>query len=137
MVNIDGVELGNNRTGVLGHDFNRNWASDDSAKYRRMFPELFAIVSYIKKLKKKYPNQVKMFLDLHGHSSQSNVFTYGPPHQEKNDNYFLSRLFPEMLAEQNPNFKLDQSSYMLNGDKKNAARCIILNELKVPFSYTI
>ena len=25
MVNIDGVELGNNRTGVLGHDFNRNW----------------------------------------------------------------------------------------------------------------
>ncbi|MCC6447637.1 MAG: hypothetical protein IT215_03020 [Chitinophagaceae bacterium] len=25
MVNIDGVILGNNRTGVLGHDFNRNW----------------------------------------------------------------------------------------------------------------
>ena len=28
MVNIDGVVMGNNRTGVLGHDFNRNWASD-------------------------------------------------------------------------------------------------------------
>lgn len=28
MVNIDGVILGNNRTGVLGHDFNRNWAAD-------------------------------------------------------------------------------------------------------------
>lgn len=28
MVNIDGVELGNNRTGVLGHDFNRNWDID-------------------------------------------------------------------------------------------------------------
>ena len=28
MVNIDGVILGNNRTGILGHDFNRNWASD-------------------------------------------------------------------------------------------------------------
>jgi murein tripeptide amidase MpaA len=25
MVNIDGVIVGNNRTGILGHDFNRNW----------------------------------------------------------------------------------------------------------------
>ena len=25
MVNVDGVMVGNNRTGVLGHDFNRNW----------------------------------------------------------------------------------------------------------------
>lgn len=25
MINIDGVVLGNNRTGTLGHDFNRNW----------------------------------------------------------------------------------------------------------------
>lgn len=28
MINIDGVILGNNRTGVLGHDFNRNWYPD-------------------------------------------------------------------------------------------------------------
>ncbi len=25
MLNVDGVVLGNNRTGILGHDFNRNW----------------------------------------------------------------------------------------------------------------
>lgn len=38
MVNIDGVELGNNRTGVLGHDFNRNWDIDESSKKEKMFP---------------------------------------------------------------------------------------------------
>ena len=25
MMNVDGVMVGNNRTGVQGHDFNRNW----------------------------------------------------------------------------------------------------------------
>jgi murein tripeptide amidase MpaA len=29
MVNVDGVKMGNNRTGVLGHDFNRNWNVDE------------------------------------------------------------------------------------------------------------
>ena len=28
MINIDGVMLGNNRTGVLGYDFNRHWNAD-------------------------------------------------------------------------------------------------------------
>jgi murein tripeptide amidase MpaA len=32
MVNVDGVELGNNRTGTLGHDFNRNWDIDECSK---------------------------------------------------------------------------------------------------------
>lgn len=83
MVNIDGVILGNNRTGVLGHDFNRNWAADEisMAKNSRLFPELSGVITLVKSLKKKYPRKVKMFLDLHGHSSQPNVFTYGPPHE--------------------------------------------------------
>lgn len=69
MVNIDGVELGNNRTGVLGHDFNRNWDIDEGSKKEKMFPELASILNYLRKLKKKYPKKIKMFLDLHGHSS--------------------------------------------------------------------
>ena len=28
MVNVDGVMLGNNRTGLLGYDFNRHWNAD-------------------------------------------------------------------------------------------------------------
>jgi len=85
MVNIDGVLLGNNRTGTLGHDFNRNWVVEDASnsKNHKLFPEIQSIISLLKSLKRKYPRKVKMFLDLHGHSSQSNVFTYGPPHEEQ------------------------------------------------------
>lgn len=49
----------------------------------------------------------------------------------------MSRLFPEMIARRNGNFKLAQSSYKINNDKKNAARSIMLNQLKIPFTYTI
>lgn len=85
MVNIDGVILGNNRTGVLGHDFNRNWAADEMSltKNSKLFPEIFSIVTLVKSLKRKYQRKVKLFIDLHGHSSQPNVFTYGPPHEEQ------------------------------------------------------
>ena len=83
MVNIDGVKMGNNRTGVLGHDFNRNWNMEEYPKKDQMFPEVSAIINLIRKLKRKYPKKLKMFLDFHGHSSQQYVFTYGPPHLEK------------------------------------------------------
>lgn len=85
MVNIDGVILGNNRTGVLGHDFNRNWVVDEApnSSYNKLFPEIQSIISLVKNLKRKHPRKVKMFLDLHGHSSQPNVFSYGPPHEEQ------------------------------------------------------
>ena len=39
MMNIDGVILGNNRTGIIGHDYNRNWIFDQSkARQEKMFP---------------------------------------------------------------------------------------------------
>ena len=40
MLNIDGVILGNNRTGILGHDFNRNWFVEEgvSTKNCKLFP---------------------------------------------------------------------------------------------------
>ncbi len=43
-----------------------------------MFPEVASILNFIRKLKKKYPKKLKIFLDLHGHSSEQNVFAYGP-----------------------------------------------------------
>lgn len=49
----------------------------------------------------------------------------------------MSRLFPELIAKRNENFKLCQSSYKINNDKKNAARSVILNQMKIPFTYTI
>lgn len=49
----------------------------------------------------------------------------------------MSRVFPDLIAQKNDNFKLSQSSYKINNDKKNAARSIMLNQMRIPFTYTI
>jgi hypothetical protein len=49
----------------------------------------------------------------------------------------MSRVFPDLIARKNENFKLSQSSFKINHDKKNAARSVMLNQLKIPFTYTI
>lgn len=80
MVNVDGVILGNNRTGVQGYDFNRNWCVDEDASRYHLFPELSGIIGYFKRKKREYSKKLKIFLDFHSHSSSNNVFCYGTPH---------------------------------------------------------
>lgn len=79
MLNVDGVVLGNNRTGLLGNDFNRCWNIDEINKKEKQMPEIVGFVNLIKLLRRKYQKKLKFFLDFHGHSSQPNVFSYGPP----------------------------------------------------------
>jgi len=38
MINIDGVIVGNNRVGLLGYDFNRNWEVDEDPNRQYLFP---------------------------------------------------------------------------------------------------
>lgn len=78
-----------------------------------------------------------MFLDFHGHSSQSNVFSYGPPHEYGSDGFILSRMFPELLSKRNENFSLEQSSYIIKQDKRNTARSMLYSYFGMPFTYTI
>lgn len=80
MMNSDGVTLGNNRTGVQGTDYNRGWNWDELPRKEKVYPEIVAFAELIKSLRRKYSGKPRMFLDLHGHSSQPNVFSYGPPH---------------------------------------------------------
>lgn len=82
MVNVDGVVLGNNRTGLLGYDFNRNWCLEEEAFRQHLFPEITGILKYFKTQKRRFAKKTKLFIDFHGHSSQANVFCYGPPHHE-------------------------------------------------------
>ena len=80
MINPDGVFLGNNRTGFNGSDFNRFWSWEDINRKNSNLPEIFACAQLVKTLRKKHAGKPRLFLDLHGHSSQPNVFSYGPPH---------------------------------------------------------
>ena len=80
MMCVDGVILGNTRTGMSGYDYNRYWNVDELNRKEKTFPEMVAVVNLVKQMKRLHPRRPKIFLDLHGHSSQSNIFTYGPQH---------------------------------------------------------
>jgi cytosolic carboxypeptidase protein 2/3 len=137
MVNIDGVLLGNNRTGLLGYDFNRNWNADEDPNREHLFPEIAGITRFFKRCRRQKHKQTKLFLDLHGHSSEPNVFSYGPPLPKLSEYYENSRLFPFLMSRRNPSFKLGQCGYELENAKKNCARAVFFNKLGFPYSYTI
>lgn len=64
--------MGNYRTGIVGDDFNRKFATGQ----REFFPEINAVKNLVAKCKKQ--GIVKLFLDLHGHSILKNSFIFGP-----------------------------------------------------------
>lgn len=80
MMCVDGVILGNNRTGLAGFDYNRFWNTEELSRKEKAFPEMVAFLNQIKRLRRLHPRKPKLFIDLHGHSSQPNIFAYGPPH---------------------------------------------------------
>ena len=84
-----------------------------------------------------HPKKPKIFLDLHGHSSQPNIFTYGAPHEPSSEFYLTSRIFPELISRKNDNFSLDQCSNMIKPDKKNTIRGLLYYQYLLPFVYTI
>lgn len=79
MMNVDGVFLGNYRTGIVGKDFNRMFSTTKS----NLFPEIEAVRNLIQKLKES--GKVLCFIDLHGHSILRNSFIFGSS-KTPNDN---------------------------------------------------
>lgn len=71
MLNPDGVIVGNYRTSLSGLDLNRQWATPDI----NSSPEIYAMKMMIKKTLECRP--VHLFVDIHGHSRQNNLFLYG------------------------------------------------------------
>lgn len=66
MVNVDGVVLGNFRTGIMGRDLNRCFN----------LPDKFNEITLIRRIAETCKPET--FLDFHGHSAKKNVFIYGP-----------------------------------------------------------
>lgn len=76
MLNPDGVITGNYRTSLGGHDLNRQWL----APSWKVSPEIFAIKDMIRKTLEC--RKVELFVDIHGHSRQKNLFIYGCSRQQ-------------------------------------------------------
>lgn len=76
------------------------------------------------------------FIDLHGHSSQTNSFVYGPEYEENSDSFVECRILPKIIDRVSKYFKYEMSNFRLPNYKTNTARGYFLRRLKVP-SYTI
>ena len=71
MLNPDGVIVGNYRSSLGGYDLNRQWINPTM----RQSPEILCMKEMIKKTLEC--RKIDLFLDIHGHSRQKNLFVYG------------------------------------------------------------
>lgn len=71
MLNPDGVINGNTRVNLAGWDLNRKW----SYPVEKLFPTVFHLKRQIANLQAR--DRVAIYCDLHGHSLNRNIFTYG------------------------------------------------------------
>jgi hypothetical protein len=120
MVNVDGVVLGNFRTGVLGLDLNRLYQEEECEDVYE--------VDHIKGLA-SIKNTI-MYLDFHGHSTKKNVFIYGTE-------YILSRLLPKQISRLSHMFRYYSCSFKISKGKEKTARASLLREFRIPYCYTI
>ncbi|GLE01033.1 hypothetical protein PINS_up009846 [Pythium insidiosum] len=71
MLNPDGVIHGNTRVNLAGWDLNRKWSSP----VEKLFPTVYHLKRLISTFQSR--DRVAIFCDLHGHSINRNIFTYG------------------------------------------------------------
>ena len=108
MMNPDGVIHGNYRCSLSGVDLNRKW-DNPSKNYH---PTVFWTRNLIENL--SWENQeIRIVLDLHGHSKKMNSFFYGNPDEDE----FTSREFPLIASHINNDINMDNSVFQLSSDK--------------------
>ena len=125
MVNVDGVVLGNFRTGIAGRDLNRVFDQPHSYFEIKMIRESAAKLNPL------------VFLDFHGHSGRKNVFMYGPNYGVDNKYYLTSRLYPKLVSKMTDIFRYYSCIFRISKAKINAGRAVMIRDHNVTFSYTI
>lgn len=76
------------------------------------------------------------FIDIHGHSTQKNVFVYGPDYSINTKEYELCRLLPKLMENHCLGFRYGSCSFRLDECKINTARGYFLKQLKT-MAYTL
>ena len=105
MVNVDGVVLGNFRTGIMGRDLNRCFHL--VGKYNE--------ISLIRKIAEE--SKPETFIDFHGHSSKKNVFIYGPDYKIEDRQYLMCRVFPKLISKKTEAFRYYSCMFRISGSK--------------------
>jgi len=134
MLNPDGVIYGNYRCSLLGYDLNRHWKNPD----RILQPTIFYTKELIRVMKEE--REISFFCDLHGHSTQSNVFMYGCS-WATNELEWISksasvRLIPLLISQMDDKFSYKSSKFRMEKSKESTARIVVFKEFNIWNSYT-
>jgi hypothetical protein len=130
MFNVDGVICGYYRPSLTGYDMNRSWINPG----KKRNPVEYATLRLIDKLVACRP--FLFFLDFHGHSAQSNAFTYGVDDSDIEGNEYEG-IFPRLMAMQTTLFDEDGGCSLTPDGYAATMRVALHNRYNIPFSYTL
>ncbi|KAL4106389.1 hypothetical protein PRIC1_004440 [Phytophthora ramorum] len=153
MLNPDGVINGNTRVSLAGWDLNRKWSNP----VEQLFPSVYHLKQQIAHFQTR--ERVAIYCDLHGHSINRNIFTYGCYSSKKKSNSSEGakasitttaladangtgvkadpRVFPMIVARHAPCFSFANCDFSMHKSKATTARVVVHQELGVTNSYTL
>ncbi|KAF4035970.1 Zinc carboxypeptidase [Phytophthora infestans] len=144
MLNPDGVINGNTRVNLAGWDLNRKWNSP----IEQLFPTIYHLKQQLAHFQSR--GRVAIYCDLHGHSINRNIFTYGCYSAKKKSSTDGSkappdtvglrsdpRVFPMIVARHAKCFSFGNCDFSVHKSKMNTARVVVNQELGVTNSYTL
>ena len=120
MLNIDGVVVGNTRTGINGLDFNRCWGAN--VKYGQA-PEITAFKEIIGFTQQE--RDVLLFCDFHGHSRAKNIFMFGCHNNYDENHVMKERIFPLLFHKYTDCFNYDDCKFDINTEKDGCGRIAV------------
>ena len=114
---------------MAGCDLNRRWINTNETLY----PEVYYPKEMIMKMSKQRP--IEFICDLHGHSNQFDVFSYGNKIESEP---LANRVYPLMLSKINKKFNFNYCSEKMPKSKKGTARISLFTELnEIPNIFTL
>lgn len=130
MINPDGVICGYYRPSISGEDVNRVWKNPDK-RTQTVAHTVISLLDYLTRSR-----NLIFLLDFHGHTAQSNCFTYGVfnPDVKKNE---CQRLFPRTMATICHLFDEKESISMKPNEYTQTMRVALHHRYKIPFAYTL
>lgn len=139
-INPDGIVSGNYRCNTQGKDMNRCFYADDDPEAKLRLHEVELIRSFMEEnFSKKIPekrSKLKMFLDVHAHSGQRDIFIYAP-HAAQEEAMTKIQNFPKLLDSISPYFNFQGCKFGNEKYKKNCARLGVFRDYDLNHSYTI
>lgn len=139
VMNPDGIVCGNYRCNTQGKDMNRYFfSSKEDVNMRLTEVELIRTLmeNHFDPSNKEKRSRLKMFLDIHAHSAQRDIFIFAPNTHNASDMAKV-RNFPTILNDQSQYFNIANCKFANEQYKKNCARLAVIRDFNLFHSYTI